>query len=224
MSEARDEILARLRAAAAGASLPRGEAPPETRLPPLDQATLATRFAHEARAVGCVVHGPVAADIATDCVVGVLREAHAHALIAWGGAELLVPGLDDTLLQRGFRFFDATLPADRSGRAERLARLDAADVGLTGALAGLADTGSIVLASGPARPRLAWLLPPVHVALLRLEDLHASLDDFLAQRPESVAHDPHVAVVTGPSRTGDIEQVLTRGVHGPGALHVVLFG
>ena len=222
MSDARAEMLARVRAALRTARLPHGEPERETRLPPLDKPTLAVRFTQEARAVGCIVHAPVAPEAACDAVVGVLREAHAHALIAWAGGELPVPALNDALVERGFRFFDPTLPQEREGRAERLSRLDPADVGLTGALAGLADTGSLVLASGLLRPRLAWLLPPTHVALLRLEDLHPSLDDFLARRGGSVAQNAHVAVVTGPSRTGDIEQVLTRGVHGPGVLHVVL--
>jgi len=222
MSDARSETLARVRAALPTAVLPRGEVGPERRLPPLDQVTLAQRFTQEARAVGCVVHDPIAREAAADAVVGVLRELHAHALIAWAGGELPVPGLEEALRERGFRFFDPMLPPEREGRASRLARLDPADVGLTGALAGLADTGSLVLASGAWRPRLAWLLPPTHVALLPLAALHASLDDYLARRRETVAHNAHVAVVTGPSRTGDIEQVLTRGVHGPGVLHVVL--
>jgi L-lactate dehydrogenase complex protein LldG len=222
VSAARSEILARLRAAAPKAALPTDVAPPEAPLPLPDTATLAARFAQEARAVGCVVHGPAAQADATDVVIGVLRELHAHALLAWDGGELSVPGLAEALSERGFRFADPALPAERAGRGTRLARLDQADVGLTGALAGLADTGSLVLASGAARPRLAWLLPPVHVALLKLDALHPSLDAFLAGRATDVAGNATLAVVTGPSRTGDIEQVLTRGVHGPGVLHVVL--
>src|SRR5262249_4295764 len=119
-------------------------------------------------------------------------------------------------------FLDDTLPRDAPGRAAQLAKLDRGDVGLTGALAGIADTGTTVLASGRGRPRLAWLLPQVHVALMRVDRLYASLDDFLAGAGDSVRSSANVSLVTGPSRSGDIEMVLTRGVHGPGALHVVL--
>ena len=159
---------------------------------------------------------------AIEVVVSILREAHAHELAAWAAADLPAPGLGDALIERGFQFLDETLPSDRGGRAAQLAKLDGVDVGLTGALAGLADTGSLVLASGAGRARLAWLLPPIHVALLPVSRLYASLSDFLEGQPEAVAASANVAVVTGPARTGDIEQVLTRGAHGPGVVHIVL--
>lgn len=221
MSDARSEILARVRAATAAGALPSPQQPvvsPEAPAPP----SLVDAFAQEAAAAGCVVHGPAAAHEVQDVVVSILRELHAHALLAWGAADLPALGLGDALIERGFQFLDESLPLLRAERAAQLAKLDAVDVGLTGALAGLADTGSLVLASGARRSRLAWLLPPVHVALLPLNRLYASLGDFLTGGRETVASNANVVVVTGPSRTGDIEQVLTRGVHGPGAVHVVL--
>jgi L-lactate dehydrogenase complex protein LldG len=169
-----------------------------------------------------VVHGPAPGPEVLDLVLSILRELHAHQLVAWGADELPVLGIGDALIERGFQFLDDALPLDRHGRAAQLAKLDQADVGLTGALAGLADTGTIVMASGSGRPRLSWLLPPVHVALLPLERLYASLDDFLSRSDPAVRASANVALVTGPSRSGDIEMILTRGVHGPGAVHVVL--
>lgn len=223
MSGARDAILARVRAAAATAALPRLRGPaPSANPPPMAPGSLLPAFIQEATAVGCLTHGPMPDEEAVEVVVSILREAHAHELVAWAAADLPAPGLGDALIERGFQFLDETLPSDRGGRAAQLAKLDEVDVGLTGALAGLADTGSLVLASGAGRARLAWLLPPVHVALLPVNRLYASLSEFLSGQPEAVAASANVAVVTGPSRTGDIEQVLTRGVHGPGTLHVVL--
>lgn len=222
MTDARSRILASVRAAAATALLPSTREPARAAVPTPPHLALLDLFVREAAAAGCVVHGPAAAPEVPDVVVSILRELHAHELIAWGAGDLPVPGLGDALVERGFQFLDDTLPADRAGRAEQLATLDEADLGLTSALAGLADTGSVVLASGPERARLAWLLPPVHIALLPVKRLYASLSDFLAERADAVAGSAAVAVVTGPSRTGDIEMVLTRGVHGPGAVHVVL--
>jgi len=221
LSDARREILARVRAATAAGAPPSATQPSASAAAP-EPASLVSLFVQEAEAVGCVVHGPVAAHEVTEIVVAILRELHAHALLAWGAADLPALGLGDALIERGFQFKDESLPLDRAGRAVQLAQLDEVDVGLTGALAGLADTGSLVLASGGGRSRLAWLLPPVHVALLPLRRLHASLSDFLAASRETVAANANVVVVTGPSRSGDIEQVLTRGVHGPGVVHVVL--
>lgn len=227
MSEARREILERVRGAAPRAMLPKA-APEATQaaraLTPVSRAELAAQFAQAAAAVDAVVHGPSPVPEVLELVLSILRELHAHDLVAWGADELPVLGIGDALVERGFHFLDDALPADAAGRAAQLASLDRADVGLTGALAGLADTGTLVLASGAGRPRLSWLLPPVHVALLPIDRLHASLDDFLAGAGSSVRGSANVALVTGPSRSGDIEMVLTRGVHGPGTLHVVLVG
>ena len=88
------------------------------------------------------------------------------------------------------------------------------------ALYGLADTGSVVLAAAPDEPRARSLLPPVHISLLREDRILAGLEELF----ERVAPDmpSALAIVTGPSRSADIEQTLTIGVHGPGEVHVVL--
>jgi L-lactate dehydrogenase complex protein LldG len=92
--------------------------------------------------------------------------------------------------------------------------------GVSQASYGLADTGSVVLVASPEEPRANSLLPPVHVSLLR-EDL---ILPGLAELFEAVGGDlpSALAIVTGPSRSGDIEQKFLVGVHGPGEVHVVL--
>ena len=92
--------------------------------------------------------------------------------------------------------------------------------GVSRALYGLADTGSVVLASSPDEPRARSLLPAVHVSLLdedRILPGLAELFDALGGELPSA-----LAIVTGPSRSADIEQKLVVGVHGPGEVHVVL--
>ncbi len=100
----------------------------------------------------------------------------------------------------------------------------AADLGVTGAAFGIAATGSLVVAADRAGGRSASLLPPVHAALLPMRSLLATPADLwrhMAERfPAGVAS--QVVVITGPSRTGDIELVLVRGVHGPGHVWVGL--
>jgi L-lactate dehydrogenase complex protein LldG len=88
------------------------------------------------------------------------------------------------------------------------------------AVYGVASTGSVVLAASPEEPRSRHLLSEVHVSLLRedaivpdLAALFAALDGRLPSA---------LAIVTGPSRSADIEQRLVVGVHGPGEVHVVL--
>ena len=92
--------------------------------------------------------------------------------------------------------------------------------GVTGALAGIAETGSLLLVSGAGQTLTASLLPEVHVAILRASQLVPTLADAL-RLPEVRTASAGV-IVTGPSRTADIEMTLTIGVHGPGELHVFL--
>lgn len=93
-----------------------------------------------------------------------------------------------------------------------------------GAVAGLADTGSIVVASGPGRSRLASLLPAIRVAVLPLSRLYPTMQDWLAGGGVELARrTANLVVITGSSRTSDIEMQLTLGMHGPKEIHVVLF-
>ncbi|OGN71882.1 MAG: hypothetical protein A2X25_14835 [Chloroflexi bacterium GWB2_49_20] len=92
--------------------------------------------------------------------------------------------------------------------------------GLTRATAGLADTGSLLVTGGAGDLLSASLLPETHLAILNISDLHASLPDVLNTRV--VRQAPAAVVISGPSRTADIEMTLTIGVHGPGELIVLL--
>ena len=92
--------------------------------------------------------------------------------------------------------------------------------GVTEALCGIAETGSLVLIAGAGQTLTASLLPEIHVAVLKTSRLVPTLDEVL-HRPELRTAQAGV-IVTGPSRTADIEMTLTIGVHGPGELHVFL--
>lgn len=121
---------------------------------------------------------------------------------------------------------DAPVDEDVSLRAFAKASFAAA-VGITGVDFALAETGSLVVSSGTEGAQLASLAPPVHVALYRRSQLVASLDEVLerlpaARSPEQTAPGRSVVFITGTSRTADIEQILIRGVHGPGEVHAIL--
>ena len=91
-------------------------------------------------------------------------------------------------------------------------------VGVTKAICGLADTGSILAMDGEGRSLHASLLPEIHIALLRESEILPSLDQGVHLMRESKS----AVFITGPSRTGDIEMSQTIGVHGPGEVHVFL--
>jgi L-lactate utilization protein LutC len=92
--------------------------------------------------------------------------------------------------------------------------------GVSSAIHGLADTGSVVLAAAPDEPRARSLLPFVHVTLLREDLILPGLSELFAELGDDLPS--ALAIVTGPSRSADIEQKLAVGVHGPGEVHVVL--
>jgi L-lactate utilization protein LutC len=96
------------------------------------------------------------------------------------------------------------------------------EVGITSADYALADTGSLVMFTESRESRLLSLLPPCHIAVIGRSKIVPSLDDVLRMRPMPGDQSSAMVVITGPSRTGDIEMRLVRGVHGPGEVHVVI--
>ncbi|MDQ3858678.1 MAG: LUD domain-containing protein [Actinomycetota bacterium] len=88
------------------------------------------------------------------------------------------------------------------------------------AIYALADTGSVVLAASPTEPRARSLLPDVHVTLVREDSIVPGLEELFAALEGELPS--ALAIVSGPSRSADIEQRLTVGVHGPGEVHVVV--
>jgi L-lactate dehydrogenase complex protein LldG len=117
------------------------------------------------------------------------------------------------------------LPQVQSGFTDREALRAAcvtADVGITSADYALAETGTLVMLSSPEEPRLISLLPPVHIAVFPQSRMLANLDELLAVLPNPAEQTSSMVLITGPSRTADIEQILVRGVHGPGEIYAVI--
>jgi L-lactate dehydrogenase complex protein LldG len=96
------------------------------------------------------------------------------------------------------------------------AQIATCELGITGVDAVLPETGTLLLSSGADRPRTVSLLPRVHLAILTAQAWRGSLAEVLSQFRDASG----VTLVTGPSRTSDIELTLTIGVHGPKALYV----
>jgi len=102
---------------------------------------------------------------------------------------------------------------------------DADPVGITGCFCGIAETGTLMLLSGPATPATVSLLPETHIALVAASRIVATLEDaFALLRAEHGSLPRAVNFISGPSRTGDIEQTIVLGAHGPCRVHLILTG
>jgi L-lactate dehydrogenase complex protein LldG len=114
------------------------------------------------------------------------------------------------------------LPYDRPVEAFKEELFTAVDAGFTGTVGGIAETGGLLLTPGPAEPRLLSLVPPVHIALLRASTIQDSLWSAVKALGWGRSLPPNALLISGPSKTADIEQTLAYGVHGPRRLIVVL--
>jgi L-lactate dehydrogenase complex protein LldG len=94
----------------------------------------------------------------------------------------------------------------------------AADAGITDVEAAIAETGSIIVASGPHAPRATAMVPPLHIALLKWSQLVPDLLDLPPLNTTAASR----TIISGPSKTADIEGILITGVHGPAELIVLI--
>jgi len=184
------------------------------------------RFRREFERVGGVLHRVATASDVPGVLGRIARERNAQRLVAWHPGAL---GVDwsAALAREGIAV--ASMPDGAvmdDAEHQRLRGLTAeADLGLTGVDLALAETGTLVLRSGPGRPRSTSLLPPYHVAVFDRGALVESLQQvgvFLeAWNTRDDGFGGVVNFITGPSRTADIELTLTRGVHGPKEVHAI---
>lgn len=96
-------------------------------------------------------------------------------------------------------------------------------VGITGCFCAIAETGTLVFLTGTDAPSATFLLPETHIAIVHASRIVAAMEDaFGLVRRERGELPRAVNLVSGPSRTGDIEQTIVLGAHGPRRLHIVL--
>jgi L-lactate dehydrogenase complex protein LldF len=161
--------------------------------------SLVERFTTELETVGGHIYH-VRADEVPEKLTVFLRERNIELVQMWDH----VPGLLAADLAKAGIRVETSAPE--------------AAAGITGALAGIAETGTLVIPGGAGQSLTASLVPGIHIAILRAVDILPSLEQAILL-PEVVST-PATVLVTGPSRTADIEMALTIGAHGPKELHV----
>jgi L-lactate dehydrogenase complex protein LldG len=190
------------------ARAPRGVVPKRGDLPAEEQLALFTAMAEKVSAT--VARVADAADVPA-AVADYLRTHNLPATARMG---------DDKLL--------AGLPWDKTQITVSRGAADEDDaVGIARAFAAVAESGTLVLASGPDNPTTVNFLPETHIVVLKAEDVAGDYEtvwDRLRLAEGKSKMPRTVNMVTGPSRSGDIEQTILLGAHGPRRLHIVVVG
>ena len=180
-----------------------------TETKPLNRDEIIQRFADELKVLGGKFTSCPPEQVLPKAIE-ILQQHNLHEILAWDAAQL-PEGLLDGLSSSGIEV--------RYPRAETIHENSRIMAGLTGAAAGIAETGSLLVLGGPGMPLSASLLPEIHIALLREGDIFERLTQVLNRKDMIQA--PAGVLISGPSRTSDIEMTLTIGVHGPGELQVI---
>jgi L-lactate dehydrogenase complex protein LldG len=207
----RDHVLHKVRTALSRSVGQSIEEPPPARLsiPEMDIEQRIATFCARIEALAGKTHRAASAEDAGAYVAGVVA---GRCAVASNAAVLRDCGI-------------TTLPGVETGITDpdQLRALCAtAACGISGADYALADTGTLVLLSSRQEARLISLLPPVYIAVVERQRLLTGLDELLSLLPRPAEQTSSMVLITGPSRTADIEQILVRGVHGPGEIHVVV--
>jgi L-lactate dehydrogenase complex protein LldG len=190
--------------------------PPE--IPPIEDPP--ARFVEELNALGGHGRRVESLEEARDYVLTLARDRGAKRLIRWDVEELDELGADEPLTEAGV---EVVLWRGLEDFREVTAK---ADIGLSTAEWAIADTGSLVLTSGPGKGRTVTLLPPTYVAVVPAHRVLRTVPEAIEKYAggEDGGLPANVVFHTGPSRSGDIEMEIFVGMHGPGDVHVLLVG
>nr|WP_163501199.1 lactate utilization protein C [Halomonas socia] len=112
--------------------------------------------------------------------------------------------------------------ADRDIEEWQREQFESVDAGLTSTRGGIAETGSLWLWPTPDEPRLISLVPPIHIAVLDADSIEDTFFDVVECHAWAQGMPTNALLISGPSKTADIEQTLAYGVHGPKALVVIV--
>jgi L-lactate dehydrogenase complex protein LldG len=185
---------------------PRGPSVARAQLPQAEKVAL---FCHWAETLNATVARVGPAEVPGE-VSAYLARNNLPASVAMAPSPLL----------EGYDWASQKMLSIRRGRGE-----GSDQVSVTGAFAGIAETGTLVMASGPDHPVSLNLLPDTHVVVLRESDIVGGYEDVwgrLRARYGKNLMPRTVNTITGPSRTGDIEQTIELGAHGPRRMHILV--
>lgn len=185
------------------------------------RAALASTFARELEEVGGKFLGILTPAEVTSRIVTLAGEIGAKTIALGQGVISDMDEIGEALERADFRIVRTIPVADIERRAMR-ERVANADIGIAEADFAIASTGTLAVVSNGDRPSSITLLPPASVVIVQIDRVMANLAAVLAALgPEGVAAN-RLTLITGPSRTADIEKRIVIGVHGPKSIHVAV--
>jgi L-lactate dehydrogenase complex protein LldG len=185
---------------------------------------LAEAFARECQALSVKVHRVRSHKAAADLLGSIILDRGIQKILHWRTPLLDRLGIPELIGRMGIEAMESG-EAGSGAPNKGFAPADA-QLGITEADYGLADSGTLVIRHGPERDRTPSVLPPVHVAVLEKDRILAGLDTLIIRLrldlEEGKEPDRCVTLISGPSKTADIGISLVLGIHGPGEVHVIL--
>ena len=217
MSDSRSRILAKLR-----------ERQPEPPPLPVEEATrehvdwtpaeCVQRFSEKMTAVRAEVH-PCSKSEWPQRLRSLCRERGLRQL-AYGPGGPLANAIEQAWA--GQEGLPVLVPFDREIETWKEPLFFATDAGITSTLGGIARTGSLVLWPTPQEPRTLSLVPPLHIAVLDAASIAPTFAELIENNSWAADMPANALLISGPSKTADIEQTLAYGIHGPTDLLVLL--
>ena len=167
-----------------------------------------TRFIIEAEKLSCVIHQVTDEKEAIEKILYLVDGE--ETILGWNFEQIGLPHLEEAFAEKGIYLDETENPEIRYG--------------ITGVEAALAATGSIILTSGAGKSRAASLLPPVHIAVLRSNQIIQDLESWVVsiEKEKIFQETSNIFLISGPSKTADIAMELIMGMHGPQEVHLVI--
>jgi L-lactate utilization protein LutC len=189
--------------------------------PAARRAELSSRFARELEAVNGHFLGVFLPAEAADRIVALAREIKARTAALGEGVLSDTGPIGDALERAGLTVIRARR-VDEGTRAEMCDRIAQSDLGVAEAHYAVAASGTLAVVASEDRPSVLTLLPPANVIIVHVDRILPDLAAVLGALGAETLGTQRVALITGPSRTADIEKRIVLGVHGPKELYALL--
>lgn len=171
---------------------------------------LKTRFIEEAEKLGCFVYPVEDEGEAIIKILGLIEDE--KQVLAWDNEHLPIGNLSQVLADKNI-----SIASHDDGKTL---------IGITGVDLALAATGSLILRSGKGKYRTTSLLPDKHIIVLRSQQIIPDFETWVQQEGETgyaaFKQNSNTTIISGPSKTADIGQILVKGAHGPRQVHIIL--